>query len=504
MSGFIRLVTACAMTLGVGTIAQARRPNIIILMPDQMRGQAMGVAGNPDVQTPQMDRLAAGGVYLPNFVANSPVCCPARATILTGLYPHGHGVLVNDLRLRDEAISMAEVLGDVGYATGFIGKWHLDGGQRQPGFIPPGPRRQGFQFWAANSCDHRHFDSHYYHDTDRKIPIDKFEPEIWMDEALRFVRDNREKPFFLWWTCGPPHNPYVAPKEYLDRYHADKLTMRPNWQPLERHGMREDIANYYAMITAIDDQIGRLLDELDTLDLAEDTIILFTSDHGDMLGSHGLPLKTKPWEESIIVPGIIRYPRKIKAGQTSDLLISHVDIMQTLIGLIGDVQWNGVQLAKANDDRQRHAEPPQGDGAAAIEAFYALPPTERIKRLHGRNLAPFLTGRTRGIEPPGAVYLNIYEPREPLGVPAAWRGVRTHRYTYARLESEPWVLYDLARDPYQMTNLMNDPAHAELATKLDFLVAEEMARTNDTWSVNLPSHLNLHAGPAVYHPSELK
>ncbi|MGB9606630.1 MAG: sulfatase-like hydrolase/transferase, partial [Bryobacteraceae bacterium] len=130
-------------------VRASRRPNILFVFPDQMRAQALGAMGNPDVRTPQLDRLASQGVLFENTLANSPVCSPARATMLTGKYAHRNGMIANDLRLRESEVTLAEILADAGYHTGFIGKWHLDGGPRLPGFVPPGPRRQGFRFWAA-------------------------------------------------------------------------------------------------------------------------------------------------------------------------------------------------------------------------------------------------------------------------------------------------------------------------------------------------------------------
>jgi arylsulfatase A-like enzyme len=456
VGGFVSVGVA----LGQGTaIGGERLPNVVILMPDQMAGDAMGVAGNPDVKTPRMDRLAAEGVYLPNTIANHPVCCPARATILTGLYPHGHGVISNDLRLRESKVTLAEILAAEGYATAFIGKWHLDGGVRMPGFVPPGPRRQGFAFWAANECNHNHFDPIYFYDTPEPIRPQRFETEVWADEAVRFIRENKDRPFFLEWTCGPPHNPYKAPEKYRAMYDPDKLTMRGNWEDVKQHGTREDIAHYYGMVTAIDDAIGRILDELDRLELTRETLVIFTSDHGDMLGSHGLAMKTKPWEESIRIPGIVRYPSRIEAGQTRDLLFSHVDIAPTVMGFCG--------IAPAS-------------------------------WMHGEDLSRVL----RGIDQDDveAVYLEINEPRPHMGVPDSWRGVRTKRYAYARFVDKPWVLYDLEADPDQMRNLVGVEEHAEIEARLDRMLQAEMARTGDRWSVDLEKLEIFYQGPAMYDP----
>ncbi len=458
------LLIALSGSLGwvVPASATPRRPNVIILTPDQMRGQAMGVAGNVQVRTPHLDRLARDGLYLPTTFANNPVCCPARATPLTWSYPHEHGLILNDLRLRESQTTLAELLAGAGYATGFVGKWHLDGGTRQPGFVPPGPRRQGFQFWAANQCDHRHFNAHYFHDTDTPIEIDRFEPQVWMDEAIKFIRANKDQPFFLWWTCGPPHNPYQAPPAYEKLYDPDRLTLRPNWKQT-RGGSRKNIASYYAMITAIDDQIGRLQEELEASGLAEDTIVLFVSDHGDMLGSHGLRLKTKPWEESIRVPGIIRYPRRIKPGQQRDLLFSLVDIAPTVLSLCG-----------------------------------VTPPGA----MQGHDLSKQLLGETS--DEPEAVFFQIYMLRPHTGVPEAWRGVRTKRYKYVRFADKAWALYDLQQDPYELTNLSDKPEYAVLQARLDAMLQREMVRTGDNWDRNLRPHQVFYKGPAIYHPDDLK
>src|SRR3982750_1971139 len=147
-----------------------RRPSVLIVMPDQLRGQSIGCMGDPDASTPHLDRLAGRGVLFRNTFANTPVCCPARAILLTGRYAHRNGMVANDLRLRESETTLAEVLAASGYRTGFVGKWHLDGGPRLPGFVPPGPRRQGFEYWAANECDHRPFDTHYFRDDSSPIP----------------------------------------------------------------------------------------------------------------------------------------------------------------------------------------------------------------------------------------------------------------------------------------------------------------------------------------------
>lgn len=426
--------------------------NVLFVVPDQMRGQAMGCMGNPDVKTPNLDRLAAEGLLIRNHLANSPVCCPARAVILTGKYAHANGMVANDLRLRESETSLAELFAGAGYRTGFIGKWHLDGGPRQPGWIPPGARRQGFEFWAANEVSHAHFDTQYFRDEPTPIPIKRFEAEAWTDIGIEFLRESREdgRPFFLTVQMGPPHNPYLAPDEYMAMYDPDAIALRPNFagdgadpelqpRPSRRMPGRKEIAAYYAMITAVDDQVGRMLDELDELGLRDSTIVIVSSDHGDMLGSQGARLKRKPWEESIRVPGIIRHPRA-PGGRETDALFSHVDIAPTLLSLCGLEPGPGMQ---------------------------------------GEDLSAVVLGDSE--DGPESAYFQIFGPYLSGGVESGWRGVRTQRYMYARSRQEPWVLYDLEADPYELTNLAGEPGMAEVQAQMEERLADWMRRTGDSW-----------------------
>jgi len=465
-----RFLSAFAMVCGLVSVTSAaeKRPNILLFLPDQMRAEAMGCMGNPDVKTPNLDRMAKEGMLFRRTHANTPVCCPARAILFTGTYPHVNGMIANDLRLRESEVTIAEILRDAGYRTGFIGKWHLDGGPRLPGFVPPGPRRQGFDYWAAYECSHTHFTPYYFRDTPDVIMVQKFEPEASTDFAVEFLKtQSKEKPFFLTLQLGPPHDPYGAPTEYTKQYDPAKLTMRKNWQPdsetskggpgippkLRYPGLpekpyapaggREEVAAYYAAITAIDDQVGRILKTLKETGQDENTIILFTSDHGDMLGSHGMRRKRKPHEESANVPGIFRWPGKVPAGKVVDTLFSHVDMPVTLLNLVG------------------------------------LPVP---KNMQGDDLSQVTLGHTT--KGPEAVFQQIFVPYAPDQIAKPWRGVITDRYTYARYEDGPWVLFDNQKDPYQMTNLATDAKSADLIKSLDQKVVALMKKNGDAWSFN--------------------
>jgi len=264
-------------------------PNLLLVFADQMRGMDMGCAGNPDVMTPTMDRLAEEGVTFTHAYANCPVCTPSRAMLLTGRYPISCRTVANDLPLPPQYPGIGALAKEAGYSTGYIGKWHLDGVPRSR-FTPPGERRHGFQYWAAWNCAHAYFDGKYYRDTPEPVAIEGYEPAGQTDLAIRFLQEHAQKPFCLVLSWGPPHDPYdQVPEQYRRMYPPEKIRLRANVKPTApgRRDLsggadpREVIAGYYAHITALDHQLGRLLDELERLRLSDNTIVVFTSDHGD-------------------------------------------------------------------------------------------------------------------------------------------------------------------------------------------------------------------------------
>lgn len=424
-------------------VNEKRLPNVVFILPDEWMAQALGCMGNPDVQTPNLDRLASEGLLMRNTFANTPVCCPARACIQTGTYTSRNGMVANDLRLKEDALGIADLFAKAGYRTGYVGKWHLDGGPREPGFVPPGPRRHGYQHWAANECNHNYFYNWYFRDENMPIVTHEYTPNVFTDLAVEFLYESQDRPFFLMLSFAAPHDPYIAPQKDMELYDPAKLTMRPNWVEGTRGAGRKDIAGYYAAVTAIDDQMGLLFRTLRELGLEENTIVVFTSDHGNMLGSHGQILKRKPWDESIRVPGIIRYPKKIAANRKSDALFSHVDMAPTLLSLCG------------------------------------IPiPTE----MQGSDLSSVILGtEERG---PEAAYFQIFGPYKPSAMPDAWRGIRTERYMYARFETGPWVLYDLKEDPYEMKNLVKEASAQDVLQRLDKQLTVWMSKVGDSWKLD--------------------
>lgn len=418
-----------------------RRPNVVLILTDQWRAEALGCMGNPDVQTPHLDKLASEGTLFRRTLSNTPLCSPARANILTGMYTNRNGMVANDLRLRENITTIGNIYSQAGYHTGYVGKWHLDGGPRFPGFVPPGPRRHGFQYWAANECNHNYFYGWYFRNESVPIVSYSYSAEYWTDRAIEFLYDFQDKPFFLMLALDAPHNPYLAPEQYMTLYDPEKLTMEPNWITGTRGGERKDIAGYYASITALDGQIGKLLETLRQLALEDDTIVLFSSDHGDMLGSQGRTLKMLPWEESIRVPGIMRYPGTVPAGRNSDILFSHVDFAPTLLSLCG------------------------------------LPVPEDMQ---GSDQSCAVTGNKE--QGPSSSFFQNFGPYRASGVEQAWRAIRTECYMYARYESGPWLLYDLKTDPYELHNLVQSASAGPLLQQLDAKLLRWMNHVGDSWS----------------------
>ncbi|MFH1568999.1 MAG: sulfatase [Gemmatimonadota bacterium] len=420
------------------------RPNLLFVFADQMRARDMGCAGNADVPTPSLDRLAAEGIRFRHAVSCMPVCTPHRACLLTGRYPQTTGMFLNDLQMSTRETTIAHVLAAAGYATAYVGKWHLDGSRRWA-WTPPGRRRQGFQYWHAVNCDHRDYlDPIYYEDEDRPLRPRQYCTDHETGVALRYLDrfdrrrpDCDRRPFCLFLSWSPPHNPYhQLPPRWRDRIDPRSLRLPANTEDTPEH--RRDLAGYYAHIGALDDNLGWILGGLEERGLAEDTLLVFTSDHGDMLGAQGRYRKQWPWDESVLVPLILRWPAGFGSGAVCDILFNSADYMPTLL------HWLAV-------------DPPTG--------------------LEGTDLAGAIDGAQAG--PPSA-FLQIMAPfSEQTTDP--WRGVRTHRHTYARRREGPWLLYDNRQDPEQLHNLVNEPAAAPDRQALDAELAQWMARLGDTF-----------------------
>ena len=295
------------------------RPNILLVIADQWRAQAFGFAGDPNVRTPHLDGLARESIRFVNAVAGVPVCCPTRASILTGQRPLTTGVFLNDVPLASDAITVAKVLRNIGYDTGYIGKWHLNGDGRSS-FIPR-ERRQGFDYWKALECTHDYNHSYYYADGPEKLQWKGYDAIAQTQDAQQYLRDHAksDKPFFLVLAWGPPHDPYdTAPDKYRAMYSPAKLALAPNVPEPTDETVRKRMAGYYAHCSALDDCLGELRATLKENGLEENTLLVFTADHGDLLGSHGGSHKQQPYrrKHSCAVPSPLARRSRRQSSQT--------------------------------------------------------------------------------------------------------------------------------------------------------------------------------------------
>ncbi len=418
------------------------RPNIILIVADQWRQEAFGFAGNADVKTPYLDKFAAESVRFENAVATIPVCTPTRASLLTGRYGTSTGMYMNDVPLPANIPTLPSALASVGYQTAFIGKWHLDGHGRSA-FIPS-ERQHAFQYWKGLECTHDYNRSYYYSGSNPKqLQWPGYDADAQTADAANVIRERAEsnKPFFLMLSWGPPHEPYqTAPERYRAMYAADKLHLRPNVPAEKATAARTDLAGYYAHCSAIDDCFGRLMECLRQVGADKNTIVVFTSDHGDMIGSHGSAKKQQPWEESCRVPLMVRYPAQL-SGSVNASAIATEDIMPTLLGLAGIRAPRGVQ---------------------------------------GRNFVGCLSG---GKDPSNGAALVMCPA--PFGQWARsiggkeYRAIRSVQYTYARDLNGPWLLFDNRTDPYQLHNLVNNPPTMQIQLSLDTELRRRLKQRGD-------------------------
>ncbi|QNF32187.1 sulfatase [Adhaeribacter swui] len=431
-------------SLNSGTPQPARKPNIVFIVVDQWRAQATGYAGDKNVQTPNLNKLASQSLNLKNAVSGMPVCTPYRASLLTGQYPLTTGVFMNDVMLDTTKTTLAKVYKKEGYQTGFIGKWHIDGHGRTS-YIPEN-RRQGFDYWKALECTHNYNQSPYYAgNSDKKLFWEGYDAIAQTTDAIRFINEQAKKPdpFMLFLSIGPPHDPYqTAPENYKKLYADKEIKINPNVPQEFREKATKDLKGYYAHVTAIDDCVGKVWETLKQAGIENNTIFIFTADHGDLLGAHGSWNKQQPYEESIRVPFLIHYPATFgNTGKTSPILINSPDIMPTLLGLtqtkiptsVEGVDFSGV-LKGTNPNKVTHT------------LISCVQPFGQWNRSKG--------GRE-------------------------YRGVVTTQYTYTRDLKGPWLLFDNTKDPFQQNNLIGQPAFAATQQKLNNLLSATLKQRKD-------------------------
>lgn len=430
--GFLGAAVAATAALGAtNSGAATRKPNVIFAFSDQHRWQSLSFTEQPDLQTPHLARLASEGLTFSHCICNYPVCSPYRAIFLTGRWPYQQGVIDNNIPLSSEENTIGKVFQSAGYKTSYIGKWHLTEASRAEPF--------GFDHSLIWTGTNTHWDQSKFHPANGEPVQPKgYNATLMTDQALEFIDANKDVPFFLALSLNPPHASFLdPPKEKLAlypqegslKYRANNKETPKGAKKLEGSLGRNDWATYqgyHAHISAIDDEVGRLLKKLDDLDLTRDTIIVYTSDHGSMQGSHGLGGKRQPHDESIRVPFIVRYPGVIPAGKTDDALLGTIDLPPTLAGLAG------------------------------------LPV---VSTFAGRDFSPLLRGEAFD-RPKSQLIMHIAKNNASGGKehPAPlFRGLRSDRFTYAEVldGDKGGFLFDNVADPFQLNNLFADPTLAE-------------------------------------------
>lgn len=421
-----------------------KKPNIVFVLADQWRAQATGYNGDVNLKgrTPNIDRMAETGMNFTNCISVCPLSSPTRASLLTGQYPTTHGIFLNDLHLRDEALTMAEIYRQSGYQTAYIGKWHLDGMGRLN--FTPRERRQGFDYWKGLECSHDYNHLLYYSgDSDEKQYWDGYGPYRETDDAVAYIRENANggKPFLLFLAWGAPHFPHDnAPQETQRLFIPDSMQVPANVPADLKNAARNESSGYYAHIAALDKCMGELQRAIIEAGIFENTIFVFTSDHGEMMGAQGVrpTQKQVPWAESVRVPFLLRYParygdRKIRITAPLDT----PDILPTLLSM------SGIAIP----------ETVEGEDMTGV---ISRPRTKRDK-----------AALIMSVSPSAAVQKEEY------------RGIYTSRYTYVETLKGSWLLYDNANDPLQLNNLAGKVEFARLQEKLKFSLKTELKKIGD-------------------------
>jgi len=461
------------------TVSVKKAPNILLIIVDQYRGQALGLQGKEQVITPNLDALGHGGFVVSQMVANYPVCSPSRAMLMSGKYPlknHVYGNVNSEtepygVELSKDIVCWSDILKANGYNNGYIGKWHLDSPHKP--YIPTynnvgavawnewtsPDRRHGFDYWYAYGTYDRHMHPMYW---DTKAVRDSFHyvnewgPQHEASKAIDYLANtanvyrDKTKPFALVVSMNPPHSDYKnVPQQYVDLYEdvpLASLLKDPNIPPAGTpmgDEYRNNIKYYYACIAGVDAQVGRILNYLKQSRLDENTIVVFMADHGNCLGKHDEISKNNIYEESLRIPFIVSWKGHIKAKTDTALLMNIPDIYPTLLDMVG-------LKSKIPAD------------------------------IDGRSLAQYMiAGEGKGYDEQ-----YILGAINPPNTNSGFRGVRSAKYklAYVRKKNivEPY-LFDLKNDPFELNNIYQ--GNDSIVKKLLPPLKAWLQKTNDTFAL---------------------
>ncbi len=430
-----------------------KRPNVVVFFTDQQRWDTSSLHGNPMELMPNFERMARKGTHLANHFTCQPVCGPARSCLQTGLYATETGSYRNGIPLSPELTTLADYFNRAGYRTGYIGKWHLGGTQpswdietQEP---VPAERRGGYQDWlAADMLEFASdaYDTRLYDTENRQVRLPGYRVDALTDAAIRYIDAHKADPFFLFLSFLEPHHQnsrddYPAPEGYAEKY-------RGGWIPPDlvhlRGSSAKDLWGYYGMVKRLDECLGRVLDALKSLGLSDDTVVLFTSDHGNHFKTRNGEYKRSCHDSSIRVPTALCGPG-FDGGGEIEALTSLVDLPPTILDCVD---------------------------------------LEQTTPMSGRSVLPLVSDPTA--EWPEEVFVQISESQ--IG-----RAVRTHRWKYAvtAVDGDPFAdsarehyieteLYDLYSDPYELENLAGFASHRSVADRMKSRLLERIASVERT------------------------
>ncbi|MBI3969952.1 MAG: sulfatase-like hydrolase/transferase [Chloroflexi bacterium] len=482
-----------------------RPKSILFIWTDQQRPDTIGAYGNPKIQTPHVDRLAAGGILFEQAYCTQPVCSPSRASVLTGLYPHTHRVLQNNIPLPQDVPTIAELIRDRGYTGGYVGKWHLGNELGRPAL-----NTHGFDVWVSTEdtytrdrategySDYHHFlvsrgytppdeardgAKVFSRPTAARLPEEVGKPAFQAAACARFLETHGREPFLLMVSFLEPHPPYFSPFDNL--YPPEEMELPESWYremedivPLryrrrrqayagrdphvdtnDERGWKELKARYWGACTLVDKYVGRILQRLEALDLADDTIVVYSTDHGEMLGEHRLLQKSVQYEGAARVPLIMRVPGL--APHRIATPTGQIDIVPTLLDLLDQpapahLQGTSLVPLLASGDRA------PDDAEVVIE----------------------WNGLERQISGSG----ELSDARE---VEARLRSVDTRTIRRGRWKlnvhlSREFELYDLQQDPGELHNAFHDPGNEPIIRALYDRLLAWQRETNDTLELPNP------------------
>ncbi|WP_163410202.1 sulfatase family protein [Flavobacterium ajazii] len=476
-----------AIIFGLTAFAQnksksKKAPNLLIILADQWRGQALGFEGKEPVMTPFLDNYAKESLVLGQMVSNYPVCSPARAMLMTGQYPIKNHVYSNvnsssapfGIELEKDAVCWSDVLKSNGYSNGYIGKWHLDSPYKP--YIPTSnnvgavawnewtspDKRHGFDYWYAYGTYDEHDKPMYWDTNDKRDDfkyVNQWGPIHEADKALAFFKNENgsirktDAPFSLVVSMNPPHSEYqTVPKNYYDLYKdvpLEDLVKDPNIPAAGTElgdQYRKDVRYYYANITGVDEQIGRILQGLKDQKLDENTIVVIMADHGNCLGKHSEISKNNIFEESLRIPFIVNWKGHIQPRKDNVFLGSLPDIYPTLLELMG----------------LKDKTPKDLDGKSYAKYY-----------LNGKG------------EKPKEQYILGAIVSNNVNINTGFRGIRTNDYKLAFVKKKgkgEYVLYDLKADPFELNNIYK--SDLPIVKKLQPVLVQWLEKTKDGFVID--------------------